>query len=223
MTPSRYHSHVPRAPLPQFVDFFWLYERVAPSHAMERVLPTGTMEIVIDLCGGGLRLHDRLKSAQDRGFRRRARRRAAHPVLRDRYLTALRSPWRPFSAGRCVVIFRSADLGTRQCARPSDGILGRAAAELRERVPMAQNAAATFSSSSRAVAAGAALAPRRAARRDRVRAGAALPWAQSWKDADLAEHVGLSQRRFIDLLGELKLDFGRRASAGCCASSERCG
>jgi hypothetical protein len=48
-TPVPYRRHAPRAPLSQFVDFLWLYDRAAPSHPTERVLPTGTVDIIIDL------------------------------------------------------------------------------------------------------------------------------------------------------------------------------
>jgi len=39
---------VPRPPLSEFVALLWLFERVAP-HARERVLPTGSIELVINL------------------------------------------------------------------------------------------------------------------------------------------------------------------------------
>jgi AraC-like DNA-binding protein len=42
-------NYVPRPPLAQFVDVFWLYERETPTHAKELLLPTGTMELVVDL------------------------------------------------------------------------------------------------------------------------------------------------------------------------------
>jgi AraC-like DNA-binding protein len=41
--------HVPRAPLSQFVHALWLYEGYTQPHAKERVLPTGEMQIVINL------------------------------------------------------------------------------------------------------------------------------------------------------------------------------
>jgi hypothetical protein len=44
-------THVPRPPLSGLVESFWLYDGYAPPHAMERVLPSGTIEIVINLRG----------------------------------------------------------------------------------------------------------------------------------------------------------------------------
>jgi len=42
-------TYIPRPPLSKFVDMFWLYRRDASTHAKERLLPTGTMELVMSL------------------------------------------------------------------------------------------------------------------------------------------------------------------------------
>jgi AraC-like DNA-binding protein len=42
-------SYIPSWPLSDFVDLLWLCEGEAPAHARERVLPTGTVEMVIPL------------------------------------------------------------------------------------------------------------------------------------------------------------------------------
>ena len=42
-------SYVPGPPLSDFVERFWLYERYGGRHARERVLPSGTMEMVMRL------------------------------------------------------------------------------------------------------------------------------------------------------------------------------
>jgi len=44
-----YRLHLPRALLSEFIEVLWLYENLQPSHASERVLPTGTVELVINL------------------------------------------------------------------------------------------------------------------------------------------------------------------------------
>src|SRR3954447_3327242 len=44
-----YRHHRPRPPLSDFVELLWLFERPAPLHGSERVLPTGTTELVINL------------------------------------------------------------------------------------------------------------------------------------------------------------------------------
>ncbi|CAN5663429.1 helix-turn-helix domain-containing protein [soil metagenome] len=44
-----YRRSVPRPPLSDFVKLLWLFEKPSPSHGSERVLPTGTVELVINL------------------------------------------------------------------------------------------------------------------------------------------------------------------------------
>jgi AraC-like DNA-binding protein len=48
-----FHSIKPRDPLGDFVDFFWTYEGYLPPHKRERLLPTGTMELVFRLDADG--------------------------------------------------------------------------------------------------------------------------------------------------------------------------
>lgn len=47
---QRLHVVRPSPALRPWVDFYWLQEGPAPAHARELVLPTGTMELVIELC-----------------------------------------------------------------------------------------------------------------------------------------------------------------------------
>ena len=44
-----FHSYIPRPPLSDFVALFWLYEGYAQPHARERVLPDGSVELVVSL------------------------------------------------------------------------------------------------------------------------------------------------------------------------------
>jgi AraC-like DNA-binding protein len=44
-----YLTYVPRPPLSEFVNVLWLYEGYTQGHAKERVLPSGAMQIVINL------------------------------------------------------------------------------------------------------------------------------------------------------------------------------
>lgn len=46
-----YRMLAPPAPLRAAIRAFWQYAGYRPSHAMERVLPTGTLEIIIPLAG----------------------------------------------------------------------------------------------------------------------------------------------------------------------------
>jgi AraC-like DNA-binding protein len=49
----------PGPPLSDFIECLWLYEGYAPPHALERVLPTGTVELVINLREDEIRVFER--------------------------------------------------------------------------------------------------------------------------------------------------------------------
>ncbi len=63
-----YRTYIPRPPLSDFVNLLWLYEGHDPPHAKERVLPTGTMELVIDLREDELRVYDGQNHEQFQSF-----------------------------------------------------------------------------------------------------------------------------------------------------------
>ena len=48
----------PKPPLSKFVDNFWLYEGYEAEHQTERILPTGTLELAINLRQNELRFYD---------------------------------------------------------------------------------------------------------------------------------------------------------------------
>jgi AraC-like DNA-binding protein len=52
-----HRSHVPAAPLRDFVEDFWLYEDYQPARRRDRIVPSGTMELVINLREDELRLY----------------------------------------------------------------------------------------------------------------------------------------------------------------------
>lgn len=54
-----YRTHIPRPPLSDFVELFWLYEGYDPPQVMERVIPTGTMQLIFNLREDELRVYDR--------------------------------------------------------------------------------------------------------------------------------------------------------------------
>jgi AraC-like DNA-binding protein len=64
-----YLTHVPRPPLSQFVRLLWLYEGYTQPHAKERVLPTGEMQIVINLLEDRSCIYDRGDTDRCRTFR----------------------------------------------------------------------------------------------------------------------------------------------------------
>jgi AraC-like DNA-binding protein len=55
----KHYHHIPAPPLSEYIDMLWLYERGADPPTLERALPTGTVEMVIDLGGGPVCVYDR--------------------------------------------------------------------------------------------------------------------------------------------------------------------
>lgn len=46
----QYVTRRPRAPVSEFVSDIWLYSGYRPPHRFERILPSGTLELVVNLC-----------------------------------------------------------------------------------------------------------------------------------------------------------------------------
>jgi AraC-like DNA-binding protein len=53
-----FNFYKPKPPLSKFVDSFWLYEGPGAEHQTERILPTGTLELAINLRQNELRFYD---------------------------------------------------------------------------------------------------------------------------------------------------------------------
>src|ERR1041384_7813909 len=53
-----FRSYIPAAPLSDFVALFWLYEGYVQPHARERVLPDGSVELVISLAETESRVYE---------------------------------------------------------------------------------------------------------------------------------------------------------------------
>jgi len=54
-----YAAHTPAPPLAELVEYFWALSDV-PPHARERILPSGTLELVVNLNEDEFRIYDRL-------------------------------------------------------------------------------------------------------------------------------------------------------------------
>ena len=54
-----YGAYSPASPLSELVEDFWLYDGYTPRHLKERILPSGTFELVINLRDDELRIYDR--------------------------------------------------------------------------------------------------------------------------------------------------------------------
>ena len=65
-----YRIHTPRGPLSEFIEWLWYYEGLVPVAPMERVLPHGALELIIDLRSEPKRLFDRVDQGRFTSFRR---------------------------------------------------------------------------------------------------------------------------------------------------------
>lgn len=62
--------HLPAPPLERFVENFWFYAGYKPDHTIEKLLPDGAVEVVIDLTEPPKRLHDPVDLSRYREMRR---------------------------------------------------------------------------------------------------------------------------------------------------------
>ena len=63
-----YRSYRPASPLADFIEDFWFYDDYRPTHLKERILPSGTIELVINLRDDELRIYDRLRAGSCERF-----------------------------------------------------------------------------------------------------------------------------------------------------------
>ena len=52
-------SHIPKPPLSDFVELFWFYEGHTGPHDFERLMPDGSVELIINLAQDEARIYDR--------------------------------------------------------------------------------------------------------------------------------------------------------------------
>jgi AraC-like DNA-binding protein len=62
-------QHIPRPPLSEFVRLLWLYDGYSQPHAKERALPTGQMQLIVNLLEDRSCMFDREDTGRERTFR----------------------------------------------------------------------------------------------------------------------------------------------------------
>ncbi len=65
-----FKRHIPATPLNSFVEFLWFYDGFAPDHTKEKLLPDGTMELIIDLRDHPKHTYDPRSLKEKRAFRK---------------------------------------------------------------------------------------------------------------------------------------------------------
>ena len=182
-----YRQHTPRPPLSDFIELLWLFEEAASSHASERVLPTGTVELVINLRENTAGSFDAVVAGPHSRF---------FVLDTSRPSSIIGVHFKPSGA---FPFFALPVDELRNRHIPLEALWGRRAAELRERLLAAEGAEARLlllehmlqslfhRPQSRHAAVGHALAAfRRGPRRI----------------ADVVDETGMSPRRFIRLFSD---------------------
>lgn len=196
-----YRTYIPRPPLSDFVNLLWLYEGHDPPHAKERVLPTGTMELVIDLREDELRVYDGQNHEQFQSF--------GTALICGAYL----EPFVIDTANQAQVIgvhfkpggafpFLKLPAGELRNAHVSlETLWGAKAVELRDRLLEAEMPDARFHLLERTLL--------RQAARPLARHPAVAFALKEFQDtlhtrtiSDVGDQTGLSQRRFIQVFRE---------------------
>lgn len=178
-----YARRAPRAPLSDFVDLLWLFDGYAPGHAQERLLPTGTVELVIDM------------RSEPSGFRAVV----AGPHSESSVLDTSRAAsvlGVHFKPGGAFPFFGVPAGELHNSEVPLDALWGSGADELRERALAARSTEARFRVLEAFLLARARTLARHPAVAFALRELGEAPRARTV--AAVVDAVGLSQRRFID-------------------------
>ncbi len=198
-----FRTYRPGPPLSDFVELFWLYEGYVPSHAhsKERLLPTGTMELVINLNEDRVRVYDpdqtdRFESfrgalicgAQSQFFVIDTAQQSS--VIGVHFRPGGAFPFLHLTAGELIDAHASLE-----------SLWGNRAVNLRDRLLEARTPEARFVILERTLLAQADRAlshhPAVTFAIDRI-----LRSPDPWSVAHLADRAGLSQRRFIQVFTE---------------------
>jgi len=179
-----YRRHLPRPPLSEFIEVLWLYENAHPSHRGERVLPTGTVELVINLREDAGQSFDAVVAGPHSRFFMLD---SAQPVS---VIGA------HFRSGGAFPFFTLPMDQLRNQHVPLEILWGKGAVELRELLLSAETLEARLLVLEHALA--------RRLRRADARHAAVNHALHSFahrarRVADVVDEVGMSQRRFIEL------------------------
>jgi AraC-like DNA-binding protein len=190
----RYLARQPRPPLGDVVDHLWSLSD-APGHARERVVPSGTIELVINLHEDEFRIYEPV-TGRERRFRGAIASgcySAAFEIDTRAHSLVLGVHFKPGGAGRLLGVppgaLANAHVGL-------DDLWGRAATELRERLFGAPSLRQRIEFLEQALI---ARLPQRPHRRPAVRAGLAELDQPGVEVGHVARVLCLSRRRFIEV------------------------
>jgi AraC-like DNA-binding protein len=182
-----YRRRAPRPPLSDFVELLWLFESAASSHASERVLPTGTVELVINLGEDTAGSFDAVVAGPHSRF-------FVLDTSRPSSIIGVH-----FKPGGAFPFFALPLDELRNRHVPLEALWGRRAAELRERLLAAEGAEAKLALLERLLL---SLLGRPQSRHAAVGHALAAFRRGPRRIADVVDETGLSPRRFIGLFSD---------------------
>jgi AraC-like DNA-binding protein len=193
----RYLAHRPCPPLDEIVDSLWALSD-APGHARERIVPSGTIELVINLHDDAFRIHGWGGGAEQRfrGALVSGCYRSAFEIDTRAHARIVGVHFKPGGAARLL----GAPAGELANAHVSlEALWGRPATELRERLCAAATATERFELLEQALV---ARLPDRPQPRDAVGAALAALEQPRVEIGGVTRALGLSHRRFIEIFVE---------------------
>jgi AraC-like DNA-binding protein len=198
VTGLRYSTHIPAPPLAGLVDCMWSLSD-APSHSKERIIPSGTIELVINLAQDEIRVYESA-SANARCAR------LSGAVVSGAYGDAFVVDTQAhasiigvhFNPGRAAAFLGVPAVALADAHVELEALWGRRAGELRERLCAAPRSR-RFHILEQALL---GMLPRAANVRGEVDIALGRLGSPGVGVAQLAREVELSQRRFIQLFTE---------------------
>jgi len=196
-----FRTYKPSPPLSEFVNVFWLYNSYHPPHKMGRVLSDGTMELIINLNDDLIRVYDQNNQDQFQSYNGSL---ISGPRLNFTVIdTACQSSTIGihFKIGGALPFIGIPSMELYNEHVPLDSLWGRQANEIREQLLEENTADAKFRILEQFLM--------KIMTRESVHHPAVLialrkfqAFPQKWSISSMAEQLGLSQRRFIQVFKE---------------------
>ena len=192
-----YSAHPPSSRLSDFVDSFW-FLRDAPGHERERIVPSGTLELVFNLHEDEFRIHDPVASKERRFRGAIASGCYAHAfeIETRAHADVLGVHFKPGGAARLLGV-PAGELSNTHVGL--DDLWGRRASELRERLCADASAARRIELLESYLT---ERLPERAHPRPAARAGLAELDQPGVEVGTVVQRLGVSRRRFIEVFSE---------------------
>jgi AraC-like DNA-binding protein len=196
-----FRTHAPSPPLSPFVNVIWFCESDAPAHSRERVLPDGSMQLVINLREDRTRVYDRTRPDRCRtlpGFVVSGARSECAEIDTAEQACLIGVHFKP---GGAVPFLGLPASELRNAHVSMDALWGSASIDLRDRLVEAETPEARIRILEQALLARAGGFPRAHPAVDHaLREFLRMPGMRTM--AVVAQGSGLSPRRFIQLFDE---------------------